>query len=229
VSPPTARAYPRFVAEPPSEGIPYGRWAEVLHEHFAAACKEIEDLPEGVEVPDEITWFPERAWGTRLYVPATARAHGADTEIELFGYVSCERGAGSAGPTGFTASADFTDVLAEENPDWQIDLSDEVLAPWKGGDGLTGDLTLIWGRPLVPGAVAATAEIEGEAVDQVRLDDDRFTLVAIDAVKGLGDDLFVEVKLWHKRGQALASESLYADVEDEPADSEPAQGVNDPK
>jgi hypothetical protein len=35
-------------------------------------------------------------------------------------------------------------------------------------------------------------------------------LVAIDAVTGLGlDELYLEIKLWGKRSEALAVESLY--------------------
>ena len=65
-----------------------------------------------------------------------------------------------ASPADFRAEADFTDVLAEDNPDWQIDLNDEVIGRWRGENGRAGDVTLVWGRPLVRGAVAATAELE---------------------------------------------------------------------
>jgi hypothetical protein len=71
-------------------------------------------------------------------------------------------------------------------------------------------VTLIWGRPLVRGAVAATAELELETVDQEVVSDGRFTLLALDALQGYGDDVFVEVKLWSGRAMELASESLYA-------------------
>ena len=70
-------------------------------------------------------------------------------------------------------------------------------------------MTLVWGRPLVRGAVAATAVIEGETVDQELISQDRFTLIALDALKGYGDDVFLQVKLWSRRAQELASESLY--------------------
>ena len=39
---------------------------------------------------------------------------------------------------------------------------------------------------------------------------DRFTLIALDALEGYGDDIFMQVKLWSRRAQELASESLYA-------------------
>jgi hypothetical protein len=49
-------------------------------------------------------------------------------------------------------------------------------------------------------------------------------LVAVDAVHGFGDDLFLDVKLWDRSVRELASESLYADSdsdEDEPEGEEP--------
>ena len=39
--------------------------------------------------------------------------------------------------------------------------------------------------------------------------DGHFTLVALDALEGFGDDVFLEVKLWSQRARELASESLY--------------------
>ncbi|HZK15155.1 MAG TPA: hypothetical protein VFC52_01015, partial [Solirubrobacterales bacterium] len=113
-------------------------------------------------------------------------------------------------PGDFRVTADFTDVLAEDNPGWQIDLNDDVIGQWRGENGRTGSVTLVWGRPLVRGAVAATAELETEAVDQEVVSDERFTLIALDALKGYGDEIFMQVKLWSRRAQELASESLYA-------------------
>jgi hypothetical protein len=63
--------------------------------------------------------------------------------------------------------------------------------------------------------VAVTAEIEDETLDQCALDQhQRFTLVALDAVTGFGDDLYLEIKLWNKRGDLLAGETLYEDGEE---------------
>ena len=106
-------------------------------------------------------------------------------------------------------TADFTDVLAEDNPDWRIDLNDDVIGRWRGENGRAGAVTLVWGRPLVRNAVAATAELELETVDQEVVSNDRFTLLALDALEGYGDDIFMQVKLWSRRAQELASESLY--------------------
>jgi hypothetical protein len=207
--PPNPRPIPRFVADSTQEGIPHGRFADRLSEEFLGACKGIEDLPEGIALPDEVEWFPERAWGGRVWVPATARAGGPDGALELFGHVSYvlpEDGE----PASFRTAADFTDVLAEDNPGWQIDLNDDVIGQWRGENGRAGAVTLVWGRPLVRGAVAATAELELETVDQEVVSSERFTLIALDALKGYGDDIFMQVKLWSRRAQTLATESLYA-------------------
>jgi hypothetical protein len=207
--PPNPRPIPRFVADSTQEGIPHGRFAERLVDEFRAACGEIEDLPEGVEIPGQIDWFPERAWGGRVWVPATARTEGPQDTLELFGHVSYELPEGGE-PSAFRAAADFTDVLAEDNPGWKIDINDDVVGQWRGENSRAGAVTLVWGRPLVRGAVAATAELESETVDQEVVSDERFTLIALDALKGYGDDIFLEVKLWSRRAQELASESLYA-------------------
>jgi hypothetical protein len=207
--PPNPRPIPRFIADSTQEGIPHGRFADRLSEDFRAACESIDDLPAGVDAPEEIEWFPERAWGGRVWVPAIARADGPEGVLELFGHVSYvlpEDGE----PGGFEAKADFTDVLAEQNPGWQVDLNDDVIGRWRGENGRAGAVTLVWGRPLVRGAVAATAELDLETVDQEAVSNERFTLIALDALKGYGDDVFMQVKLWSRRAQELASESLYA-------------------
>jgi hypothetical protein len=207
--PPNPRPIPRFIADSTQEGIPHGRFAERLVAEFRTACEQIEDLPEGIEIPEQVDWFPERAWGGRVWVPATARAEGPEGTLELFGHVSYELPEGGE-PDAFRAGADFTDVLAENNPDWQIDVNDDVIGQWRGENGRAGAVTLVWGRPLVRGAIAASAELEAETVDQEVVSDERFTLIALDALKGYGDDIFLEVKLWSRKAQELASESLYA-------------------
>jgi hypothetical protein len=204
--PPNPRPIPCFIADSTQEGIPHGRFAKRLAEAFRDACGRIDDLPEGIGPPpdEEIDWFPERAWGGRVWVPCTARVGG----VELFGHASYVQPK-EGDPGDFQATADFTDVLAEDNPDWRIDLNDDVIGRWRGENGRTGAVTLVWGRPLVRGAVAATAELELETVDQEVVSKDRFTLLALDALEGYGDDIFMQVKLWSRRAQELASESLY--------------------
>ena len=219
--PPDPRPIPRFIADSSQEGIPHGRFAELLAAQFRAACERIEDLPEDAGGPEQIDWFPERRWDGRVWVPATSKVETAAGTIELFGHVSYLQPP-EGEPTGFEANADFTDVLADDNPGWRIDLNDDVIGRWRGEAGMAGDVTLVWGRPLVPGAVAATAELERDTVDQEPVSNDRFTLLALDALEGYGDDLFLEVKLWNRRAQELASESLY----DEPGGEEEEEAAS---
>jgi hypothetical protein len=207
--PPNPRPIPRFIADTTQEGIPHGRFATQLHESFASACEAIEDLPAGAAAPEELDWFPERTWGGRVWVPCSARTESEEGTLELYGHVSYVLPAGGE-PSDFEARADFTDVLAEHNPDWRMDLNDDVIGRWRGENGRAGAVTLVWGRPLVRGAVAATAELDGETVDQEEISQDRFTLVALDALEGYGDEVFMQVKLWSRRAVELASESLYA-------------------
>ena len=211
--PPTDRPLPRFIAEPPHELEPYGRWGERLAEAFLAACAAVDEAPEEAR-PGEIEWYPERSYSGRTYVPATAPAGEG---LEFFGYVSFARpeddeAEGEA--SDFRAVADFTDETADQNPHWEIDLSDEVIGRWRGPRGARGDVTLVWGVPLGAGnagASAVTAELGGETVDQCGLGQAlRFTLVALDAVSGLDpESLYLEIKLWGRRSEPLAVESLY--------------------
>jgi hypothetical protein len=75
--------------------------------------------------------------------------------------------------------------------------------------------------PLIRGAFAATAELDGEVLDQVAVTDGRFSLVAVDAVAGFGDELYLEVRLWDRRLREVAAESLYDEPEPD-LDSEPS-------
>jgi hypothetical protein len=213
--PPIRRPFPRFVADSPQEQDPYGRWGERLIAEFAKACEPLAAEAGAPLDAESVRWFPERGWGGLVYVPAAARTETPDgNPVEYFGYVAFERPAeGEA--SNFEAKADFTDVVADDNPDWRIDINEEVIGAWRSDAGRGGDVTLVWGSPLVRGAVAATAELEGEAVDQVGVREGRVTLVAVDAVRGFGDELYLEIKLWDRRLRELASESLYEEAEDE--------------
>jgi hypothetical protein len=211
--PPVRRPIPRFIADASVEGLPYGRWAQRLREEFAKACEP--HVAEAGGPPGEVIWFPERAWGRRVYVPAVAPVEGAAEPSEYFGFVSFVRPAeGESGEAGnFEARADFTDVTADQNPDWMIDLNEEVIGIWRGEEDRRGDVTLVWGTPLIRGAQAATAELDAEVVDQTPVTDERFTLIALDAVKGFPDELYLEVKIWSAQAQQLAAESLYEEPE----------------
>jgi hypothetical protein len=224
MSPPTARPFPRFIADSSQEGKAQGRFAERLAAEFAKACEPHADEAGSPLNPETIRWFPDRAWGGRVYVPATARAQEpsvpADTPTgtepvlaEYYGWVSFVR-SDDGEPEDFIAKADFTDVTSEDNPDWQVDLSDDVIGTWRSESGRGGDVTLVWGLPLVRGAVAVTAELDGEVVDQAPVQDGDFTLVAVDAVHGFGDEVYLEVKLWDRRLGQVASESLYDSDDD---------------
>jgi len=224
---------PRFIADASQHGIPHGRFSEQLAGYFKDACAEIQDLPDGAEGPIEITWFPERAWAGRVWVPASATGtavmeEGGEAEpIEYFGFVSFVQPTDSD-PREFTAKADFTDVLAEDNDDWQIDLGDEVIGKWCGENGREADITLIWGRSLVRDAFAVTAELRELTVDQDPLFTDRFTLIAPDNLRNYGDEGYLEIKLWTSKGREVASESLYAieepDDEAEGDEADAAEG-----
>jgi hypothetical protein len=205
--PPETRFVTRFAAEPPQGPLPTGRWAATLQAEFLAACLRIDTEGEELGEAGEILWYPDRTWWGRTFVPATART---STGLELFGYVSYLPGDSDAEgpdqePSEFEASADFTNETAEENPDWKLDLCDEVIGGWRGEQGRRAAMTLVWGRPLVRGGAIVTAELADLAVDQCALLDDRFTLLAPDDYRGD----YLDIKLFSIRGDELASESLY--------------------
>ena len=209
--PPTDRFVISFAAEPPQDTLPYGRWADTLRGHLMAACDEIDTEGEELGTIGEIKWFPDRTFAGRTYVPAVARTSEG---FEVFGFVSFAEGSG--GPGEFDAQADFTSETAEENPDWKLDLNDEVIGEWRGEMGKRAEMTLVWGVPMVPGGITVTAELANLAVDQCEVTEDRFTLIAPDDYRSD----FLEVKLWDKRGAMLASESLYVEDDDEDEETE---------
>ena len=208
--PPEDRVVPRFAAEPPQDLLPYGRWAQRLQEEFLAACLRIDSEGEELGEPGEIVWYPDRTWHGRTFVPATAPTSAG---LELYGYVSYATGGNGEEPDEFFSEADFTPETAEANPDWTIDLCDEVIGTWRGERG-NAAMTLVWGRPMVEGAAIATAELADLTVDQCVLVEGRFTLLAPDAYRG--DTL--DVKLFDRRGKEVARESLYTDDGDEDDD-----------
>lgn len=212
--PPTDRFVISFAAEPPQEALPYGRWADTLREYFLAAFAQIDAEGEDLGQPGDISWFPDRTYAGRTYVPAVART---TTGLELFGFVSFSEGSG--GPSEFAARADYTSELAEANPDWKLDLNDDVVGTWRGEQGKSAEMTLVWGVPLIPGGAVVTAELANLAVDQCELVEERFTLVAPDNYRSD----YLEVKLWNRRGDELAAESLYVDDEDEDSDEGDAE------
>src|SRR5579871_804828 len=162
--PPTDRFVISFAAEPPQEGLPYGRWADTLAGHFLSACRAVDTEGEDLGEPGTVGWFPDRTYSNRTYIPAVTRTSNG---YEFFGYVSfADTG---QGPADFEASADFTAETAADNPDWKLDLSDEVISSWRGENGKTADMTLVWGVPLVAGGARVTAELANLAVDQCEI------------------------------------------------------------
>ncbi|MDX6732803.1 MAG: hypothetical protein QOC54_2751, partial [Baekduia sp.] len=107
----------------------------------------------------------------------------------------------------FTATADWTEETAEANPEWRIDLCEEVVGGWRGEQGKVAAMTLVWGTPVVDRVAVATAELGGLTVDQCLLIENRFTLLAPDDYRG--DTL--DVAVFDGLGRELARESLYAD------------------
>ena len=202
--PPTDRLVPRYAAEPPQEGLPYGRWAHRLSDAFYEACARIDSEGEEIGEPGDIAFHPDRTYDGRTYIPATAPT---STGLELFGFVSFVPGGEAGEPSDFEATADFTAETAERNPEWQIDLNDEQIGRWRGEDGHVATVALVWGSPLVDGGAIVTGELAGLAVDQCVLVEDRFTLVAPDDYRS---DL-LEIKLFDRTGRELARESLYED------------------
>lgn len=208
---PEPRFVARFAAEPSQEPLPYGRWAERLRETFLAACLQLEADEEEVELgePGDIVWYPDRTWNGRTYQPATAHT---STGLELFGLVSWlpafEEG---DEPADLRATADWTEETAAANPEWTIDLCDEVIGGWRGENGKVAAMTVVWGTPLRPGGTVVTAELADLAVDQCPLVEERFTLVAPDDYRG--DTL--DVKVFDGRGNQLAVESLYSDDDED--------------
>jgi hypothetical protein len=200
------RLVPRFAAEPAQAPLPGGAWAERLHGEFLTACLELED-PLGE--PGTPLWYPDRTWSGRTYVPVTCRTTSG---LELYGAVSFAPivDAGQE-HDHFRATAAWTEETADLNPDWVIDLCEEVVGGWRGAQGRVAAMTLIWGRPLVHGGSTAVAELGGLVVDQCALVEGRFTLLAPDDVDG--DTLSVAVL--DRDGRELARESLYAEDEDE--------------
>lgn len=204
----------RFAAEPPQELLPYGRWAESLSNHFLSAC-EARDPEEGDDLGEagDVVFYPDRTFGGRTYVPCTCTT---STDFEFYGYVSYVPATEGQDSSDFQATADYTDETAEQNPEWRIDLCDEIIGTWRGEEGNTADMTLIWGRPMVVGGVVITAELADLVVDQCTLINERFTLIAPDNYRQ--DTL--DCKLYDKRGGQIAVESLYADDDDDDEESD---------
>jgi hypothetical protein len=198
--PPSHPPVPANVAEPTQEPTPDGRWADRLRAEFLAAAA---DLDEASTI-GELRFFPDRTWHGYTYIPLSGRTESGN---EVYGYVRFVAGTDGRDQSDFTAYADFTEETAERNPDWHLDLSDEVVGSWRGADGAVAQMTLVWGTALIEGGAIATAELGAATVDQCPLVDGRFTLLAPDDYAGA----LLEVRLYADGDAELARESLYAD------------------
>jgi hypothetical protein len=193
----------RFAAEPPQGGLPP---EETLQAEFLAACLRVETEEDDPELgaAGEIHWFPDRSWSGRTYVPATTRT---DTGLEIFGYVSFSPG--DDGPLDLYAWADYTADVAEDHPEWRMDISQEVIGGWRGERGLVAAMTLIWGVPFERRGRIVTAELGVDTVDESEIVGERFTLLAPDDYDGA----YLDVVLKDGAGNELVRESLYEDDE----------------
>jgi hypothetical protein len=207
--PPVARPVPSFAAEPPQEGLPYGRWAQRLEQELVAAWRGLDGGGVDLGEPGAIDWYPDRTWHGRRFVPASSIS---STGLELYGYVRFLTGLHGDGEpstlegTGeLSAHGDFTEETAARHPEWKLDLCDEAIGSWRGGEGHAATMTLVWGRPLVGSGRVVTGELGPVTVDQCELIEQRFTLIAPDDYRG---DL-LELVLWSGGGRELARESLY--------------------
>lgn len=220
--PPEPRPSPRFAAEPPQEEQPHGRWEARLREELLSALPSLQDSEPALGSPGDVLWYPDRSWHGRTYVPATC---ATDSGYELFGYVRFVAAGASGEPHDFFAQLDFTDQTAARNPDWELDLCDEVVGSWRGEGGASAAMTLVWGHPLIAGGRIVTAELGDATVDQCVLVSERFTLLAPDDYR---HDL-LEVVLYDGRGRELARESLYAAHDDEDEDPLAGESLPDPE
>ena len=202
--PPVERFICRFAAEPPQDDAPDGDWAATLQAEFLAACLRIDTEGEELGEAEQLRWFPDRTWAGRTFVPVSTRT---STGLDLYGYVSFTPGDADTEPGDFYSWADFTDETADAHPEWKMDLCEEVVGGWRGEGGEVAAMTLVWGVPLTDGAVTATAELDGTAVDQCAIEEGRFTLLAPDAYR----ETYLEIALWDARANQLARESLYED------------------
>jgi hypothetical protein len=198
--PPTRPIVPRYVAEPPQSVTPSGRFADRLRAEFLAAAQRL----EGVGTPEALSFYPDRSWHGYTYIPITA---ATEDGLEIYGYVMFSVPVDDQAPSEYSAFADFTDETAERNPDWKLDLCDEVIGGWRGDDGEGASMTLVWGRSMLDGGAIATAELGELTVDQCTLDAEHFTLLAPDDFAGM----LLEVRLYGADGDELARESLYAE------------------
>ena len=205
---PTDRFVISFAAEPPQEPIPYGRWADTLRGH----------VPVGVP-RDRHRGRGHRRSRARSRGSPIARTPGAPTSRRS----RARRGLRAvrvrvvhAMPVGGPDRTSRRGPTSPRRPPTPIpsgSLTSTTTssACWRGEQGKTADMTLVWGVPMVAGGVDRDRRAGEPRGRSVRARRERFTLVAPDNYRGD----YVEIKLWGRRGEELAVESLYVDEGDD--------------
>ena len=134
----------RSAASPPSRRRAAAcRRAETLQAEFLGACLRI-DTEEATATsarPASSLCYPDRTWSGRTYVPVTSRIETRLRALRLRVLLAGRRGRA----VDFYGWADFTDVTADDNPEWRMDLTEEVVGGWRGEQGKVAAMTLIWG------------------------------------------------------------------------------------
>ena len=207
--PPNPRPIPRFIADSTQEGIPHGRFAERLGGSLPRGLRRASTTcPRASSADGELDWFPERAWGGRVWVPCSTRAEGPEGELELFGHVSYvqpEEGDPERlpGQGRLHRRARRGQPRLEDRPQRRRD------RPLARRERPRRRRHPRLGPPPPPGRRRRHRRARLETVDQEAISNGRFTLIALDALEGYGDEILMQVKLWSSRAKELASESLY--------------------
>ena len=116
---------------PASRGFPTAAGPSRLRDEFAKAC---EPHARRGRRPARRGHLVSRArLGRARLRPRDRRRRGRRGDERVLRLRLLRRGTARAAsrPTS-RPSADFTDVIVEDNPDWEIDLNEEVIGPWRG-------------------------------------------------------------------------------------------------
>ena len=168
--PPTSRPLPRFVAEPPHELEPYGRWRERSSSGSGRPARRSRATS---------SWGPPaRSSGSRS--APTAAAPTCPRRVPTGGRLRAVRlrllhplGLRSPEPGDFLVQVGLHGRDGGAQPGLEDRPQRRGDRPWRGPGRRGGDLTLVWGTPLVPGGRVATAELEGETRRPVRARSER--------------------------------------------------------
>ena len=147
-----------------------------------------------------LTWFPDRTWNGRTYVPATARTIDEPRGVRLRLLRARRRGR-RASPTTSPPAPTSPTRPPRATRTGSSTLCDEVIGTAGAARAAArGRMTLVWGVPLVRGGTVATAELADLSVDQCPLD--RGPLHAA-RPRRLPPSDYLEIKLFNVRGEEL--------------------------